>query len=167
MPPHPMRRWLLLVAAAQICWRTAMTSALKVKSMKQIKHERELIVATTVSASQIAAVLARPGLTVINAELLQGNPDQLGVFTNASDAIGIDSGIILSSGGVGNAKGPNRGDATTSDYGGAGYQPLTDVVPDGTATQDAAVLQIDFVCDSGISEEFHLEYVFASEEYNE
>ena len=65
---HPMRRWLLLVAAAQIGWHATMTSALNVKSMKQINHERHLITAITKTASNVAAVLAGPGLTILNRE---------------------------------------------------------------------------------------------------
>jgi hypothetical protein len=133
----------------------------------QIDRERRLITGTITDLTKLTSVLAKPGLTVINATILQGDPDQFGLFAKGSDSIGLESGLIISTGSVGNVQGPNARDSTTTQYGGAGYAPLDALITSGIPTEDAAVLQIDFVCDSGQSEDFHLEYVWASEEYNE
>lgn len=143
------------------------SAAIVAKSLSQIVRERRLITGTVVGLTELTSVIAKPGLTIINATILQGDPDQFGLFAEGSDSIGVESGVIISTGGIGNVKGPNARDSTTSQYGGPGYPPLDALITSGIPTEDAAVLQIDFVCDSGNSEEFHLQYVWASEEYNE
>lgn len=155
------------VTTQSLLLSTLSNAAIVAKSLSQIVQERRLITGTVVGLTELTSVIAKPGLTVIDAKILQGDPDQFGLFSEGSDSIGVDSGVIISTGGIGNVKGPNARDSTTSQYGGAGYAPLDALITSGIPTEDAAVLQIDFVCDSGNSEEFHLQYVWASEEYNE
>jgi hypothetical protein len=137
------------------------------KSLAEINRGRRLITGTPANLTSLLQVLARPGLTVTNAEILFGDAAQFGLFEGGSDSIGISSGVILSTGKVTDVKGPNKRNSTTFKFNGPGYAPLNALLPAGTDTFDAAVLKIDFTCDSGVSEEFQLKYVWASEEYNE
>ena len=87
--------------------------------------------------------------------------------------IGIDSGIILSTGEISDAAGPNEKDNTGEALFTPGDSDLNmildpessdrDELADGD-TNDAIFLEFDFVPEN---EEFTFEYVFASEEYNE
>jgi hypothetical protein len=92
-----------------------------------------------------------------------GDANQFGTFTGGLSAgIGIESGIMLSSGSVSDAVGPNALDSTTTNFGGAGNAALTSLF--GGVTNDAATLTFDFISDGG---DLFFNYVFASEEYNE
>jgi hypothetical protein len=86
-----------------------------------------------------------------------GSTASIGTFTNGG-GIGIDEGIILSSGNVMDATSPN---ASTS-YSGAG-SPLLDLISNAP-TNDAAVFTFDFTASTS---EVSFTYVFASEEYPE
>ena len=88
-----------------------------------------------------------------------------GTFTGGSQAIGFGGGVILSTGNVAGAIGPNTSSNTTTQNGTPGDSDLDQLTPQGPgSTRDAAVLQFDFVpTTSTIS----FKYVFASEEYNE
>jgi hypothetical protein len=93
-------------------------------------------------------------------------PDTLfaaGTFTNGlSSGIGIDAGIILTSGDVSLAPGPNVSDEATGDNQLPGDPDLDALIPE--TTNDATILEFDFVSNS---ESFSFRYAFASEEYNE
>ncbi len=84
-----------------------------------------------------------------------------GLFNNASSVIGINSGIILSTGNVLGAPGPNSSPnmSTVNSRGGDGT--LNTIV---TPTYDAMGLEFNFVPESNV---ITFRYVFASEEYNE
>lgn len=157
----------LLVSVCSAFLSPVTNAAFSVKSLAEINVERRLITGTPVDVTQLVQVLARPGLTITNARILHGDPDQFGTFSGGADSIGIASGVIISTGGVGDVKGPNARNSTTGDFDREGYAPLDALLEPGTNTFDAAVVQIDFTCNSGVSEEFQLQYVWASEEYNE
>ncbi len=93
-----------------------------------------------------------------------GQPDQLGSFAEGDEAIGMESGLILSTGIVAGAIGPN---STTSHTSGEGNSGISD--PDlnmitGTQTHDAAILEFDI---AATGDSLLFDYIFASEEYNE
>ena len=87
-----------------------------------------------------------------------------GTFSNALTVIGIDQGIILSSGNIVTLVGPNIADDTSTDNSYPGDPDLDALIP-GYVTHDAAILEFDFTCQQPIVLSF--QYVFASEEYNE
>ena len=69
-----------------------------------------------------------------------------GTFTGGSQAIGFGSGVILSTGNVAGAIGPNTSGNTTTQNVTPGDSDLDQLTPQGPgSTQDAAVLQFDFV----------------------
>jgi uncharacterized repeat protein (TIGR01451 family) len=113
---------------------------------------------------QLAQLLAGPGVTVSNVTFTGANVAGGSFSGGLADGLGIDSGVILSSGNVANAAGPNDSDSVTSSNGTPGDTNLDAIVGKGQTTFDAAVLEFDFVpAASTVS----FRYVFASDEYNE
>jgi hypothetical protein len=86
-----------------------------------------------------------------------------GTFVNGLTNIGIDQGIILCSGHINNAPGPNSSDGISADLGLPGDADLNAAFG-GIITQDATVLEFDFV---PTADHMYVQYVFASDEYNE
>lgn len=99
-----------------------------------------------------------------------GSNEAAGMFSGFGDSIGIDSGVLLSTGyadhpeGYGEAVlyGPNESGSTGGYMDAAGDADLEALV--GETTYDAAVLEINFIPE-GDTVEFN--YVFGSEEYPE
>ena len=84
-----------------------------------------------------------------------------GKFSGGSGIIGFEDGVLLTTGDVRNVVGPNESDGKGTDNGTPGDADLEKIT---TGTQDAAVLEFDFVPSENT---VTFEYVFASEEYNE
>ena len=92
-----------------------------------------------------------------------GVPGALGTFNSVASNIGLPSGIILSTGNITDAVGPNDiGGGFYTDHSGSG-DPDLDIIS-GDITYDAAVLEFDFV---PASDTLRFNYVFGSEEYLE
>ncbi len=110
-------------------------------------------------------VLLGGGVTVSNVTF-SGQSYQIGTFdaTNTNPYIGLDNGIIMASGDVNVAVGPNNN--TGANIGNPGFgvnDPDLDVLA-GVGTNDAAVLEFDFI-PTGDTVKFN--FVFGSEEYPE
>lgn len=107
------------------------------------------------------------GLVVSNVQLT-GNPACAGAFSGG-DAVGFSDGVVLGSGRVEDAVGPNASANTTTDFGTPGDAFLNTLVVGAVAlSQDACILQFDFECEEGsLGDSLSFRYVFASEEYNE
>jgi len=104
---------------------------------------------------------SKSGVTFSNIQY-QGANSAIGLFEGGiDDGLGIEEGIMLSSGRISNAIGPNKCYKTTTVYKQPGDESLDAL---GGSTYDAAVLEFDFI-PKGDSLEFN--YVFASEEYIE
>ena len=84
--------------------------------------------------------------------------------TGSSAIIGFDQGVVLSTGATGSVVGPNTSDTITTENGTAGDGDLDGLLPPEQSTQDASVLTFDFTPNAS---EISLDYVFASDEYNE
>ncbi|MCS7073506.1 MAG: choice-of-anchor L domain-containing protein, partial [Bacteroidia bacterium] len=91
-----------------------------------------------------------------------GAPVAIGFFNGANSNLGLNSGIILSTGDVNFAPGPNNQTGAGIDNNRPG-DPQLNAISNGT-TEDAAVLEFDFV---PITDTIQFRYVFASEEYPE
>jgi len=86
-----------------------------------------------------------------------------GLFQGGTDAgIGIEEGIMLSSGYIRHAIGPNSTSEVSVNMGNAGDADLSALV--GGNTYDATVLQFDFVPNF---DQLYIQYVLGSDEYNE
>lgn len=112
--------------------------------------------------SLVNNVLVGTGVTVSNISFI-GRPPMLGRFNGENSNIGLREGIIMSTGNIRDAVGPNNTDKAGVDMGQGGYFLLDPLVP-GQVTKDAAVLSFDFVCEG---DKVMFRYVFASEEYPE
>lgn len=137
--------------------KVAYFGACLIGSMVLAANAHAVSVTQNSDAASLASTLqGGPGVSVTGSSI-SGNPAQSGTFSGGLDAgIGIESGVILSSGRVLDAVGPNDSDSTTTTFVGPGAGPN----PGG----DAAVLQIDFTTSTG---SLYFNYVFASEEFNE
>lgn len=76
--------------------------------------------------------------------------------------LGINSGVILTSGRAGNSKGPNNQSGKGSKMQTGGDPALSQLC--GQSTKDASILEFDFIPQSNVVE---FRYVFGSEEYPE
>lgn len=121
-----------------------------------------LSVTTTTDAGVLASTLVGSGVTIVNATLT-GTATQQGTFSGAAGAIGIDSGVILTSGTATLAPGPNNSDGAGASLDTAGDAQLNALIP-GYTSYDANILSITFTTNTG---NLFFSYVFASEEYNE
>ena len=110
-------------------------------------------------------VLVGQGVTVSNVSYSGAN-GAIGRFQAANTSLGIDQGIILTTGTINSGPdgpyGPNNKPNAGLDNGAGGYGPLTNLV--GTNTYNAAILEFDFVPKS---DSVKFTYVFGSEEYPE
>ena len=91
-----------------------------------------------------------------------GDPLSKGYFQSTGTNFAFDAGIILSTGYVLGAVGPNNSGSTSSSTAGVGDPNLNAIIPQ--TTQDAAVLQFDFIpADNTLT----FNFIFGSEEYLE
>lgn len=113
-----------------------------------------LSVVTTNNANDLVDTVLGTGITLIDGTASyndQAGGGGSGTFTDGmSSGIGIESGIILTTGLAQNAVGPNTSDGTSNGV--------------GAASADSATLTFDFTTTGG---NLFFNYVFASEEYNE
>lgn len=149
-----MKRWVLACGSA----------------MAMMAAQAQLVVDNTITVTDLVQnVLLGGGVTVSNVTF-NGQPGnqayvQIGSFDATGAQVGMPQGVILASGDVNVAMGPNDDSGNTLPMGGLntpGDADLDSVSASGT--NDAAVLEFDFI-PSGDSLSFN--YVFASEEYLE
>lgn len=112
------------------------------------------------TAEQLVENLIGSGVTVSDV-VYTGSPEAAGLF-EGMDAVGIDSGIVLSSGYAESVVGPNDSGAKSGQMGTDGDADLTALA--GHDTYDASVLEFDFVADA---DTISFDFVFGSEEYQE
>lgn len=110
-------------------------------------------------------VLVGQGVTVSNVSF-SGAAGAIGSFQASNTSLGIEEGIILTTGTISNvAAGPhgpnNRPDAGMNNNA-PGFGPLTQIV--GTNTFNASILEFDFVPQS---DTVRFDYIFGSDEYPE
>lgn len=113
-------------------------------------------------AQSLGNMLVGGGVTGSNFSV-SGNAAQFGSFSGGNTFGNgfFNNGIILSSGNVNSAVGPNSSSYTTTNFGGGGNSQLNAL---GFSTYDAATLSFDFTSNGG---DLYFNYFFASEEYNE
>lgn len=129
---------------------------------------QNIIINNAPTATQLVQnTLIGPGLVTYNITF-SGNNDQLGFFLENGSGLGLDSGLVMSSGNVTTITPPGT---PSFDYGGPGdadvlltAQSVTSNPAAGNinSTFDAAVLEFDFVPTGDV---VVFNFVFASEEY--
>jgi len=117
---------------------------------------------TDSNANTLASTILGSGITITSASFT-GAAASAGTFTGGMAALGIDQGIVLTSGFVSNITSVNTQEGITGDNGLPGWAPLSALNP-GYSTRDAAILHIDFTTNGG---DLYFNYVFGSDEYNE
>ncbi|HSJ08268.1 MAG TPA: choice-of-anchor L domain-containing protein [Longimicrobiales bacterium] len=113
------------------------------------------------NAIQLAQLIAGAGVAVSNASFIGGGQAG-GSFSGGGGIIGFDDGVILSTGAIASVVGPNTAAGITGVTGSDGDDALSQLAL--AETFDAAVLTFDFV---PAASRIYVQYVFASEEYNE
>jgi PKD repeat protein len=106
-------------------------------------------------------ILAGTGVQISNVSY-SGAAISIGSFDGTSSNIGFPGGLILSTGNIADAVGPNNSGSSGEDNNQPGDLDL-DVITSND-TYDAAVLEFDFV---PVSDTIKFNYVFGSEEYME
>jgi hypothetical protein len=130
-------------------------------SVSTLTVQAQLTTVANGNATALAQVLAGNGVTVSNATLT-GAANAVGTFTATGNFLGLTGGVILTTGSVVNAPGPNNlASAGTNNTGGA-FALLNPLA--GATTQDATVLQFDV---TPVGNTLSFRYVFGSEEYPE
>jgi gliding motility-associated-like protein len=114
-------------------------------------------------AIMVQNILVGTGVTVSNVTFT-GSANAIGSFTTGATPtnLGFPSGIILASGNVSTAIGPNNNGSAGTSLGTPGDALLNSLIT--TPTYDAAILQFNFV---PLSDTIKFRYVFGSEEYPE
>ena len=113
------------------------------------------------TAQQLGNNLAGNNVNVFNANI-SGSPQQYGIFQYIGNDLGLNSGVILSTGSIFDAIGPNSDGGTSTGFNNPGDSDLSSLA--GFNTNDAVVFEFDFEV-QGPDIEFN--FVFMSEEYNE
>ena len=114
------------------------------------------------TAEDLVQSLVGDGVSFSNVTFT-GDAEAAGLFIGGfSDDIGIDEGIILSSGEVANAPGPNEGSGTSTSFSLPGDADLDSISTQ--PTNDAAILEFDFVPEK---DTISFTYILASDEYPE
>lgn len=124
----------------------------------------QLTVSNTQSPQQLVEnVLVGNGVNASNISYT-GSTLSIGKFSNGSSTnIGLDEGVIISTGNIMSAIGPNIAPNKTANMLGGSDPQLAALVP-GYSVFDAAAIEFDFI---PMSDTLKLDYVFASDEYPE
>ena len=127
-----------------------------------------LSIQTSSDGQQLGSFILGPGITISSVKFTgtTGATGSAGIFTGGKNAgLGIEQGIILTSGRADLAPGPNDSDGASANNppSGDGDTDLSNLIG-GDTTNDATVVEITFETPGG---QIFVNYVFASEEYNE
>ena len=127
-----------------------------------------IVVTPTGNATTLVNTLLGPGVTLVGTPTLTGgnlanSNSSAGTFTSGlTTGIGIDSGVLLTTGQANFVGNSNTQSGIGIDFGGAGDAALTAL--GGDATQDATILSFDFTTTTG---NLFFNFAFGSDEYNE
>lgn len=121
----------------------------------------QLTVSPQSDLTQLASSITGDGVQISN-PVINCHTEGYGEFTYSGNALGIQQGILLTSGRRNEAIGPNDVENKSFQQGTPG-SPILDVVT-GRSTRDACLFEFDII-PSGDSLKFN--FVFGSEEYNE
>ncbi len=129
-----------------------------------VKYSNSQISITSgLTPQQLLNVLVGTGVVVSNVQF-QGLPIAAGSFNNGGTTnLGLQSGIILTSGSVNVVPGPNNSGSAGQSNNLSGDPHLQGLIP-GYTVYDASVLTFDFI---PLSDTIKFRYVFGSDEYPE
>ena len=117
------------------------------------------------SLEKIVQSLVGQGVRVSNITSNQPTASLMyGTFSEPSSQLGIKQGLLMTTGIVQNARGPNNSDEKTAALGHNGDRDLTTMIGGPDSTYDACVIEFDIITTSS---QISFNYIFASEEYPE
>ncbi|WP_373542112.1 choice-of-anchor L domain-containing protein [Chamaesiphon sp.] len=142
----------------------ALGSGVAIATVGASSAQAVLVVTPTNDAAILGNTIIGTGITATNFVYTGGGTTAAGTFTGGTAAgIGIDQGIILTSGNANLAPGPNSTANAGLNNSAAGDAQLS-ALAGGETTFDASVLTFDF---TSASSDLFFNFVFASEEYPE
>ncbi|MBK7474225.1 MAG: choice-of-anchor L domain-containing protein [Betaproteobacteria bacterium] len=157
-------RAVTVVAAATLC--ISSLAGAQVRGPGQARANSavapKVVIAPSSNAAALAQALAGTGVTISNATL-QGATGAAGTFSGAAAGLGLDTGVVLSTGNVASVAGPNQSGDTSTNFGLGGDTRL-DVLAAPNRTFDAVYLEFDLTTAQST---IGVRFVFASEEYSE
>ena len=143
--------------------KTQLAALLAIAGASAAGSAQALIINPTGDANTLSTTILGSGIAISNVRYT-GDAAAAGTFSDGlASGLGINSGIILTTGAAANAVGPNVADDFTKSNFTAGDTNL-DALVAPLSTNDASVLEFDFTTTGG---NVFFNYVFASEEYNE
>jgi gliding motility-associated-like protein len=121
----------------------------------------QLILTPTSNPAQLVQTIVGAGYAVSNVKV-NCPSGAIGLFTSSGSNIGVGKGILLTTGQINIANGPNNNQGAGVNNGAAGDFDLSNLA--GAATYDGCALEFDIIpaCDT-----LKINYVFGSEEYPE
>ena len=123
----------------------------------------QLTTSTSMTPAQLVQnILLGSGVTASNITY-NSAPLAIGSFNGSVSNIGLPAGLIMSSGDISNAVGPNNTSSASAGNNLPG-DPDLDIIMAPTISYDASILEFDFV---PVSDTVKFKYVFGSEEYME
>ena len=138
--------------------------AFVVSQLSYTATSSQIAVNNNVLIDNVIAELLGPEVIYSNVTF-SGSSNQIGTFLNSNTGVmGLGAGVILGTGDVLNAIGPNNASSASLGGGNSGASDPDLDAMDGLVHNDAAILEFDFVA-TGTTMNF--QYVFASEEYPE
>lgn len=125
----------------------------------------QLTVSSAPTTNQLVQnILLGPGVSASNITFT-GTSTARGSFNCAGPCnVGIGNGVLITSGAVTNAVGPNNATGSGFDNSSPSDVDLNGLHPTGTNAQDAAVIEFDFTV---ATDSVRFRYVWASEEYHD
>lgn len=129
----------------------------------QISVQAQLTVDSSQPINLVIQNLLGPNVQFSNVTF-SGDIDQIGLFNSTTSNLPFPTGVIMGTGGISNAIGPNTSGSSSLTGGNFGASDVDLNALDGLTHNDAAILEFDFIS-TGTSVSF--DYVFASEEYPE
>lgn len=140
---------LFQAASALICFAFASTG------------NAQLAVSPQSNVQELAAAITGPGVRIAN-PTIDCHAQGFGEFSYTGGVLGVNDGVLLTTGRISNAVGPNSVENRTFEQGTPGNALLNTVT--GRTTFDACRLEFDII-PGGDTLRFN--FAFASEEYNE
>lgn len=119
-------------------------------------------VAASGAANLIQNVLIGGDCFDVSGINLSGNSNGIGSFSSGLSSIGLDQGVIISTGNINNAPGPNNQTNASTNFPGISTDPDLQQLAGGTNVRERVMIEFDF---QPTSDTVTFRYVFASEEY--
>lgn len=131
------------------------------------KAEAQLFVDTSIDVEEMMMDFFHDpagDISISNITYTNDGNETIGFFDGSASNIGLNAGILLATGNITNAIGPNDNTSAGDAFLEVGDPDLDDLLEEEEFTTDAAVIEFDLV---SLSSSVEFQYVFGSEEYIE